>query len=447
MRFLRIGGGLFDGTLRQFGHEVLPFGFPDGDAFRDPETARSLLAGAAESFRPDWILQVDDSTPLVHLGLERFPIPKAWYAVDSHLHAWHAHYAALFDRVFCAQANQVERLGAYLASQGAVTWLPPCFNGEPAFLPWAQRVHDVAFVGTLDPALNPARLALLEGLAGLGLAVHAVRGEYAPVYTRARVVINQAAADDLNFRVFEAMGCGALLLTDAISHSLSAIGEPGRDFLVYAPGDAADLARQARWALAHPAEAEAMARRGQERVKAGHLIRHRAGTLVRELMAPAFRSPSRVPGPVPGPDRAHLPAQLAATLEHVSRLELPADITRMFARRARSAAGDALMADPGSPWALLVLAQLELEAGRPGPALAFLEKAPGHAGIGYRRRYLQLMALLLAFAGRLEEAEQALGEGLREFPGDGGLARLREVIAAGPRVRPPAGISPGPLPA
>lgn len=439
MRFLRIGGGLFDAALRREGHEVLPApAASPGDAFRDPETARSLLADAVASSRPDWILQVDDSTPLVHLGLERFPVRKAWYAVDSHLHAWHAHYAALFDRVFCAQANQVERLGAY---RDAVTWLPPCFTGEPAFLPWPQRVHDAAFVGTLDPALNPARVALLDALAKLGVAVHAVGGDYTPVYTRARVVVNQAAADDLNFRVFEAMGCGALLLTDAISHSLSAIGEPGRDFLVYAPGDAADLARQARWALAHPAEAEAMARRGQEKVKAAHLVRHRAGTLLRELAAQSQAARSPAPGP------AHARAHLAAALEHVSRLDLPADIARMFARRARSAAGDALAEDPGSPWALLVLAQLELEAGRPGPALAFLEKAPGHAGAGYRLRYLQLMALLLAFAGRLEDAKQALGEGLREFPGDGGLAGLREVLEAGPRVRPTDGASPGPRPA
>ena len=119
----------------------------------------------------------------------------------------------------------------------------------------------------------------------------------------------------------------------------------------------------------------------------------------------------------------------------------------MFARLARSAAGDALTADPGSPWALLVLAQLELEAGRPGPALSFLEKAPAHAGIGYRRRYLRILALLLGFAGRLEDAKQALGEGLLEFPGDEGLLRLREVIEAVPGVRPPAGPSPGPLPA
>jgi len=161
MRFLRIGGGLFDGTLRRAGHELLPFGeagggaapaagaaqtpgaapAPEaspaafhGDPFRDPETARSRLAGAVEAFRPDWILQVDDSTPLVHLGLERFPVRKAWYAVDSHLHAWHPHYAVLFDRVFCAQANQVERLGAYL---GAATWLPPGFGGEP----WAADLR------------------------------------------------------------------------------------------------------------------------------------------------------------------------------------------------------------------------------------------------------------------------------------------------------------------
>ncbi|MDB5049213.1 MAG: uncharacterized protein JWO30_2284 [Fibrobacteres bacterium] len=426
MRILTLGGKMLSDPLRDRGHEVLSMGPPgtvlhvldrETDFLRSPEEARAAIRESAESFNPDWILQVDDSNPLPHLGLESLPVPKAWYAVDSHLHwEWHRHYAPVFDLVFCAQQNRVPALSVF---RGKVEWLPLAFTDEPVFLPWSGREHDASFVGTLDPALNPARIALLDGLRSLGRPVHAVQGSTKPVYSASRLVINQSAHDDLNFRVFEAMGYGALLVTDRISHSLGEIAEPEKDFLVYAPGDAADLHAKVEWALGHPSEAEAMARRGHAKVSARHMMSHRIDRIAEVMAGPL---------PIPSP-RGHVLAHLAAAHEHLSRLALPGPLVEFFAAEARRHASAALDASPGEPYALLTLAQLDLEQGAHGPALAWLETdGAGEGGEGYRQRYAFLKALLLAHAGRMAEARQTVLAGLRAFPLDADLLKLAAAV-------------------
>ncbi|HKP95154.1 MAG TPA: glycosyltransferase, partial [Fibrobacteria bacterium] len=392
------------------------------DFFTAPGSARETVRALAGDFRPDWILQVDDSLPLPHLGLEDLPVPKAWWAVDTHLHwEWHRHFAPAFDVVFCAQRNRIPVLGAH---RRGVEWLPLSFPYAPEFLPWDRREHDVSFVGTLDPAFHGARIALLERLAALGRPVHVAQGSCGPVYRASRVVINQSANDDLNARFFEAIGFGALLITDRISHSLADIGEPGADFLVYEPGDAEDLHAKIRWALDHPEAAEAMARRANAKVAAGHLIGDRVRRVIRVLESAASGAPPR----------GRMLAHLAAAHEHLSRLTLPEPLVGFFASEARRLALASLEAAPGGPYASMTLAQLDLERGAYAEALGRLQAAgggegeAGDSGEAYRRRYLFLMALLQAHCGRLAEARRTVVAGLRDFPGDGDLVRLAAAL-------------------
>jgi hypothetical protein len=289
---------------------------------------------------------------------------------------------------------------------------------EPEFRPWAGRTLDVSFVGTVDAALNPARAALLEGLKARGQAVHVAQGDFRPVYPDSRIVINQSVNDDLNLRCFEAMAKGALLITDRISHSLGDIGTPGTDFLVYAPGNADDLLAHIRWALAHPGEAEAIARRGHARAVSSHLLGHRVDALIGALPAAGMH----------GPDAKAL-AHLAAAQEHLSRLALPAHLTAFFAAEARRSAEAALDASPDEPFALLALAQLEFESGTYGAALARLDRGEGLDGGGeYRLRYATLKSLALAHAGLIQEARRTVSAGLGEFPLDEGLRAIAKAL-------------------
>jgi glycosyl transferase family 1 len=446
-------------ALIEQGHQVMHLGPPgtavspqdrEADFFGAPETARAALRQAVDSFRPDWVLQVDDSTPLAHAGLESLPGPKAWYAVDSHLHLeWHRHYASLFDRVFCAQQNLVRDLQTFRGAAREAVWLPLAAGSSSGFAPWNDRDWDVSFVGTLDPALNPERTALVDGLLARGQAVNVVRGDFRPVYPASKVVFNQSVRDDLNLRCFEVMALGALLITDRISHSLEDIGVPGTDFLVYARGDAGDLHAKIRWALDHPTEAEAIARRGHAKVIRGHMMGHRVSVLVRTLEGAGGADGSRAassgfggPGDRTGPDGqaragAHVLSHLAAAQEHLSRLSLPKALAAYFAEESRRLALDALESMPGEPYALITLAQLDCEKGAPAEALVWLDRAAADgSGAGaavdpdpeYSRRYAILRALALAHAGRLAEARQTALAGMRRFPADANLAGIARAL-------------------
>ncbi len=426
MKILCVGGRLLVGALREAGHEVLTLGLSSGssdrqnipiDFFQPPEAAHKVVEEAVQRFRPDWILQLDDSTPLIHLGLENIKIPKAWYAVDTHLHGpWHGHLAPIFDLVFSAQKNQMSLLSQYHSD---VRWLPLYFSGAPEFLPWKERAHDISFVGTLDPTLNPARVVLLEELKNQGLEVNVRQGEVQPVYRTSRIVINQSVQDDLNFRFFEAMGCGALLITDQISHSLWDIGEPGRDFLVYTAGDAIDLAEKIRWAMEHPVAAEEIARRGQESILLSHTASHRAQAIVK-----AF---SDVHVPV-SPRSTDLLAHLAWTHEYVSRLNLPESTLVFFAAEALRLASAVEALTPGNAWTCLVLARLALEQGAYAKALTYLERLKSPPiDLGLRKQFFFFRALLLAHTGKNSEARQTVMQGLQEFPSDPELLKLSEL--------------------
>src|SRR5439155_622821 len=108
-----------------------------------------------------------------------------------------------------------------------------------------RRVHDLVFVGTVDPATRPKRAAVVEclrrrfGLATFGESVGTRLSweEMAAVFASSKIVLNEAILGDLNFRVFEAMACGALLATERIDNGLLDLFTPGEHLAVYGPDD------------------------------------------------------------------------------------------------------------------------------------------------------------------------------------------------------------------
>ena len=93
--------------------------------------------------------------------------------------------------------------------------------------------YDVSFVGSLDARLHPDRVALLDALRGR-LPLHVAEGPYADVFTHSRIVLNQTVRGDLNARVFEALACGALLLTERTGNGLLDLFADGEELVTYA---------------------------------------------------------------------------------------------------------------------------------------------------------------------------------------------------------------------
>ncbi len=205
-----------------------------------PFDIRELWPTAAQ--RPDALLVVDTlAAPALPYGIEDIPVPRLYYALDVHLnYHWQHHYAQLFDHVFVVQKDYVP----LFADRGLpAAWLP--WGADAPFLATSDRPrkYDLAFVGAVDRASRPKRAALVELLRrSFGMAVFGVDAaqrlsadETARVLSQTKIAFNEAILGDVNYRVFEAMACGALLLTEAVGNGLGDIFRTGEHLITYTP--------------------------------------------------------------------------------------------------------------------------------------------------------------------------------------------------------------------
>lgn len=291
MRVLNIDGLYFVQALRGLGAQVLTVGSAPGCEvhLRQPLSLKGLTGLLADrGFVPDLVLWADVCRPPSVVGFEHLPAVTLGFSIDSYCNPWHVPYAAAFDALLAAQKDY---LPLFLeGNPGRPTrWLPLFADPDQDRDPGGPRDIPMSFVGTVEGSINTARKPFLQAVrAGCPLLVRS--GDYVPVFGRSRLVLNQSAAGEVNFRVFQAMVCGAALLTEDTDNGLRDLFEPGRDLLVYPRGEAKAAAAVARQALA-PENAQALAglaRRGRDAVLARHLTTHRAASilaLARELAA------------------------------------------------------------------------------------------------------------------------------------------------------------------
>ena len=125
--------------------------------------------------------------------------------------------------------------------------------------------------------------------------------EMARIYSASRVVFNRSIGNDVNMRVFEAVACGSMLVTNDLA-------ENGQDAQLFETACTwRRIARPGRWwrrsryYLAHEDEREAIAAAGRAEAIARHTYRHR----MERLLAEAERRLGRtvVAGSGPDPSR------------------------------------------------------------------------------------------------------------------------------------------------
>ncbi len=244
--------------------------------------AKSLLGWndivAQAGFAPDVLIVGDKSQPPFVAGMERFPCLTVFYAVDTHIHSWFPLYGQAFDICLVSLKDHIPLFTGKRLPADRVWWSPPYAHPNDAPRPPdpEKPLWDVLFVGTADPAINPERLAFLEAVASLVPGLHVTRGAYADLYPQAKIVLNHTAADDLNFRVFEALGCGACLVTPTVRHGFGEIFRSGLDLFTFDQRDVPGLAALLRALLDDPERRRAAAAHGHATVRAGHYMRHRA---------------------------------------------------------------------------------------------------------------------------------------------------------------------------
>ena len=225
-------------------------------------------------FTPDCVLIYDNSIPLFITHLDEASVPILYYAVDVQHHIQRQQFYPLcFDHIFVAQKDYVPQ---FVSGAAPVTWLP---LWAPRYVePSAEKIFDVLFVGTMNPALNPERVRFFDALkAHVSLTI--MMGNYWELFPKAKIVINQTVKGDLNFRIFEALMCGSTLLTEQTGNGLHELFEDNRALVTYQRGNIDDAVAKIQMLLQDHTKATTIAEYGRSLVLTNHTAASRAATV------------------------------------------------------------------------------------------------------------------------------------------------------------------------
>ena len=286
----------FKPELIALGHRVATAGWSNAGfdfQFARPVRIEIILEQLANDFIPDRIVYLDDSYPVNVLGLEDIEIPSIFISVDTHHHyGWHRGFSSVFSKTFIAQRQFLPEFAGYWPESGnaPVAWLP---LWATALLEPDAKSIDVCFRGTLNPQLHPKRAAFFSKLSEL-VSIDVAEGPYERSFPKAKIVVNQAVGGDLNFRVFEAMMCEALVITPGDKNGQQDLFTAGKDILYYEEDNVEQVAEYIRYYLQHDEERSRIAAAGRAAVLASHTAMARAKTVERafeteKTPATAFR--------------------------------------------------------------------------------------------------------------------------------------------------------------
>ncbi len=267
--------------LKTWTNEQLTRLVPLHDVITDRDTSIiEVIDSFKDGWTPDLFLWVESSMsfPNFPSSIDKLRCPSAAYFIDSHTKLnWHIQFAPKFSHVFVAQKAYIpafERAGCKL-----VSWLPLACDPEIHGKRNTQKTCDISFVGHLYPgsALYQKRNEILSALQErFNVKIEQKYfEEMAESFSRAHLIFNISAKNDLNMRVFEALASGSLLITDrAPGSGLTDLFNDGEDLVVY--DDMRSLIELAGHYLKNTKEAEEIALSGMRKVLAHHTYENRA---------------------------------------------------------------------------------------------------------------------------------------------------------------------------
>ncbi len=285
MRILHLGNPYFVDDLREFGHEVVHVSFDrTGDVRLDayPVVMKDVLSRLSPGWGPDVVLLGDDSLFPRVVGLEFLDVPLVWYAIDAHVHLnWHLHYAPVFDVILVAQRD-FARCYRTDPDRQVVEWAPLFCDAHVDRRLDLPREIVLSLVGTLHAKWNPERVRLVESLRRR-IPLHVQSGPYVETFNRSQIVLNQSVADDVNFRTFQAMACGALLLTERVGNGFAELFQDRRHCVAYDRGQIDQILHAVEHFSRNHGEREAVAEAGHRLTRDSHTSRHRVERILHLL--------------------------------------------------------------------------------------------------------------------------------------------------------------------
>lgn len=224
-----------------------------------------------------------DGAGQYHLsGMRRAGVKTVLWSIDTHIAEKRKFQKAFrddYDLIFACHKDYVEQFGG----KGCF-WLPLACDPEIQRGMDLPKIYDIVFVGNADPRVYPERVKLLEGLSRkfkTGVFHKVFKDDMARALNQGKMAFNKSFNGDLNFRVFEALSCGAFLLTDRVKNGLSDLFEDGKHLVLY--DGQKDLEDKAGYYLAHEEERQRIAAAGQRETLAKHTLALRAQAIMERV--------------------------------------------------------------------------------------------------------------------------------------------------------------------
>ncbi len=279
MNILVINQEWFAPSWRAMGHSVITCGYSGSRDVLLPRyflSLQEIYQLLPHNFTPDLIAILDDGTPISFADIHSAPVPVIFYSVDTHhLGFLHFGFSDLFDHVYVAQKDY---MGGFRASHSS--WLP-LWCSKPSS-PHPEKKFEAIFVGTMDRGLNPHRVQLLEQVQRMA-PLDILQGPFERFFPFAKIILNQSVKGDLNFRVFEAMCSGALLITDRVKNGLLELFNDHEHLVTYEWNNPTDAAHQICSLLKQDSNLRKIAETGRQKVLEEHLEMHRAKCILETL--------------------------------------------------------------------------------------------------------------------------------------------------------------------
>lgn len=229
---------------------------------------------------PDVFIYGDCSRQPFLKDVESFMCATVFYAIDTHIHSWYQRYAQAFDLCCVAMRDHLAGFAGHRLESDQLRWLPLFAKDQDRPIPSGDKPrYEVVFVGKNDPQLTPGRYALLKAL-GDRVPLTVLQGGYAELYSRAKLVLNVSEHGDLNFRVFETLGCGACLITPRVGHGLLDLFTDGEELFTYDSNDVPSLVSLISKLLSDETKRRVVAAAGLSAVD----MKHRAATRGQEFI-------------------------------------------------------------------------------------------------------------------------------------------------------------------
>ena len=228
--------------------------------------------------KPDFMIFVEGGNMnLLPINFEALEFPKYWWGIDTHNdYTKHLAISRLFDHSFIAQKDYVENLKI----DGILncSWLPLAFPDALSAHSQDSQQYDIAYIGSSNWNLYPARGSLLKAIASnyKNLKIgQATASEMVEIYSNSKLVFNYSLKNDINMRFFESIGSGAVLLTNRIiGNGIDELFIEGEDFLVYE--DESDLINKISKYLENEISLKAISNSGKQKVHTLHTYQIRA---------------------------------------------------------------------------------------------------------------------------------------------------------------------------